>query len=206
MPTFCSIFFHWDSSNTTLFIGFRSTSQLKKICDNEQQCLLPIDPRKFALNRWACNGVEANMKLTYKCIPVPGIIFLPNDFCTFYHFCVNGLMVYFSMAFIFQWRVFNGIDFPMAFIFQWIGFPMLSFHWHYYRHFQWKAALKYAHLPSSMFHQYSVVANSSVQSSPSDYEGLRRKQCWLDTRISNIIFLSYFANIAANSISWGQSC
>ena len=26
-----------------------------------------------------------------------------------------------------------------------------------------------------MFHQYSVVANSSMQSSPSDYEGLRRK-------------------------------
>ena len=45
-----------------------------------------------------------------------------------------------------------------------------------------------------MFHQYSVVAN----------EGLRRKQCWLDTRIPNIILLSYFANIAANSISWGQ--
>lgn len=51
--------------------GFRSMDQIKKQCDEEQQCLVRANDRRFFLNHQYCRGVEANMRVEYKCLKVP---------------------------------------------------------------------------------------------------------------------------------------
>ena len=52
--------------------GFRSAEQIKRQCNHEQQCLVNVNDRRFFIEHHLCNGLEANMRVVYKCLNIPG--------------------------------------------------------------------------------------------------------------------------------------
>jgi len=57
--------------------GFKSQNQIKQICDYESECLVHTNNARFFMESLRgrlhgyCTGVEANMKVEYKCLEIP---------------------------------------------------------------------------------------------------------------------------------------
>ena len=52
--------------------GRTTMNELKKECDEEQQCLVSADSNRFFFNKDYCKGIAGALKVEYKCLPVPG--------------------------------------------------------------------------------------------------------------------------------------